>query len=135
MVDLTKFLEEYSGNSSQENVVEALVLSVQIALQKAMTANCVSQKELASRLGVSAARVSQVLSADASNLTIKTIGRIAHALGEDFEFVTREQAKRAFAKEPRPTFQKLERLDRRSHKDVWHDHTANINEFPGLKVA
>lgn len=68
-----------------EYSVEALALSVQFALQKAMNGNCITQKELASRLGISPARVSQYLSKDAANLTLKTISRIADALGEEFE--------------------------------------------------
>jgi transcriptional regulator with XRE-family HTH domain len=38
-------------------------------------------------LGMSPARVSQILSSNGPNLTLKTIARIAHALGEDFELV------------------------------------------------
>lgn len=65
--------------------IESLALSVQFALQKSMNANCISKKELAERLGVSPARVSQYLASDAVNLTLKTIGKIADALGEEFE--------------------------------------------------
>ncbi|MFC2967720.1 helix-turn-helix domain-containing protein [Acidimangrovimonas pyrenivorans] len=69
----------------QEFAIEALAMSVQFALQKAMNENCITQKQLAERLGVSPARVSQILAKDATNLTLKTIGRIADALGEEFE--------------------------------------------------
>ena len=66
---------------------EALVFSTQVALQKAMNRKGVGKKELSERLGMSPARVSQIFSSNSPNLTLKTIARIAHALGEDFELV------------------------------------------------
>ncbi len=67
--------------------IEALVFSVQIALQKAMNRRGVCNKDLAERLGMSPARVSQIFATKGANLTLKTIARIQHALGEDFEYV------------------------------------------------
>lgn len=72
-----------------DQAVDSITLSVQFALQKAMREQCLTQKELAARLNVSAARISQILAKNAENLTLKTIARIADALGEDFELVSR----------------------------------------------
>lgn len=99
MTDLKTLLDEFGDENTQENAVEALVVSVQLALQRAMSANCVTRKELAERLGLSAARVSQILSADGANLTLKTIARVALALGEDFEFVSQKDAARIYREE------------------------------------
>lgn len=73
--------------------IEALVFSVQVALQKAMNRKGVTNKELAERLGMTPARVSQVFSSRGPNLTLKTIARIANALGEDFELIQPERVK------------------------------------------
>jgi len=98
---------------------------------------------LADRLGVSTARVSQYLSAHGRNLTLKTLGRIAHALGEDFEFVAvhdlRELKAAAAAKGrgqlrepllPPVLFLAYERDD-----NPWTDTTANENKFPEKLAA
>lgn len=71
-----------------ETSVDALVLSVQFSLQKAMREKSISHKELAERAGVSAARVSQVLSCDQANLTLRTLAKFADAIGEEFELVS-----------------------------------------------
>lgn len=73
--------------------IESLVFSTQVALQRAMNRKGVSNKELSDRLGMSPARVSQIFSSSGPNLTLKTIARIAHALGEDFEFIRKEDVK------------------------------------------
>lgn len=53
---------------------------LQAALHNLMGAKGVSQRELADRLGVSEARVSQMFSS-AGNLTVRTVGEVFHALG------------------------------------------------------
>lgn len=77
--------EWHSNAKRLEYSIEALAMSVQFALQKAMNESRTSQKQLAERLGVSPARISQILAHDSGNLTLRTIGRIADALGEEFE--------------------------------------------------
>jgi transcriptional regulator with XRE-family HTH domain len=71
--------------------IEALVFAVQVSLQKAMNRHGVTNKELAQRLGMSPGRVSQILSTKGPNLTLRTIARIQHALGEEFEFVEKSK--------------------------------------------
>ena len=78
-----------SDGEKETFAIEALVFSVQIALQRAMQKHGVSNKELASRLGMSPARVSQIFSSNGPNLTLRTIARIQHALGEEFELINR----------------------------------------------
>lgn len=96
MSEFKALLNNYGFSSSEENSIEALVVSVQLALQRSMSANCVTQKELAERLGLSSARVSQILTADGSNLTLKTIARVAYALEEEFELISSSEAASAF---------------------------------------
>jgi len=72
----------------EDFATEALVFSTQVALQKAMNRKGVGKKELSERLGISPARVSQIFSSNGPNLTLKTIARIAHAIGEDFELIS-----------------------------------------------
>jgi transcriptional regulator with XRE-family HTH domain len=62
--------------------VEAFIVDVQVAIQKALLAKGISQAELARRLGLSQARVSQIFSGSGANLTLKTLARISYALGE-----------------------------------------------------
>ncbi len=78
-----------SEGEKEAFAIEALVFSVQIALQKAMQKHGVTNKELAERLGMSPARISQIFSSNGPNLTLKTIARIQHALGEEFELLSK----------------------------------------------
>lgn len=126
------FLEPLDDAERIDLVAESLAVSVQLAVQRAMVRGGVSQKDLAERLGVSSARVSQILSAHGRNLTLKTLGRIAHALGEDFEFIAlhdlRELKAKAQVREKRmPPILAIayERDD-----NPWTDLTANENKFP-----
>jgi transcriptional regulator with XRE-family HTH domain len=54
----------------------------------------ITQKELARRLGVSAGRVSQILSG-AENLTLRSLGALGWALGVRFELAPAPMANRA----------------------------------------
>lgn len=131
------FLEPLDDAERIDLVAESLAVSVQLAVQKAMVRGGVSQKELSERLGVSTARVSQILSAHGRNLTLKTLGRIAHALGEDFEFIALHDLRELKAKE-RVREQRVpvvlaiayERDD-----NPWTDLTANENKFPEKAAA
>lgn len=69
-------------NQNEEEIfaVEGLIFDVQIALQAEMKRRGISQKDLASMLGVSSARVSQLFNDDGANLTLATVAKIAHAL-------------------------------------------------------
>ena len=89
---MNNYLQSLLPTNDEERLIvstEMLVLSIQVALQKAMTKHGVTNAELAARLGMSVARVSQIFSEKGPNLTLKTIARVAAALGEDFEFLPR----------------------------------------------
>jgi DNA-binding Xre family transcriptional regulator len=87
------FLAE-TDQAKEAFAIEDLVFSVQIALQKVMHKQGVGHKELAERLGMSPARVSQIFADNGPNLTLKTIARIQHALGKEFVFVEKTQPKK-----------------------------------------
>ena len=89
----TDVLGPRSSEEEEVFAIEALVFSVQISLQKAMAKHGASYKKLAERLGMSPARVSQIFSTKGANLTLRTIARIQHALGEEFEFVSKSEIK------------------------------------------
>lgn len=61
---------------------ERFLLLVQARIQELLEDKGLRYRDLAHRLGVSEARVSQMLGDDAVNLTIRTVARIYHQLGE-----------------------------------------------------
>lgn len=63
---------------------ESAALDVEYLLDRMLREENISQRELAERLGVSEARVSQLISAD-TNPTVKTLARIANALGRKLD--------------------------------------------------
>lgn len=132
------FYEAAGEEERVEYALETLKLSVQIAIQKSMHDNCVTQKELAGRIGVSPARVSQLLSGTGVNLTLKTIVKIADALGEEFELISARtllslRDKKVGHENSRTI---LSRLDHYCEPDTtWVDETANSNKFPILMTA
>lgn len=76
-----------SDNSSvQRSVVaveEGFVVEVQSYLQELMNNAGISRSELARRMGVSRARVTQIFSDDCTNLTIRLLAKAAYAMGEE----------------------------------------------------
>lgn len=102
--------------------IEALVFSVQIALQKAMQKHGVSNKELAERLGMTPARVSQIFSSNGPNLTLKTIAKIQHALGEEFEFLSKSDVQ---ATKPKIDFRPFTVVSFERPTLVWRELPAN----------
>jgi DNA-binding Xre family transcriptional regulator len=117
--------------------IEDLVFSTQVALQKAMNHKGVSNKELSARLGMSPARVSQIFSTSGPNLTLKTIARIAHALGEDFELVRKVDAKaNALPEEKAKSFKCVViRGNPRRSPSAWQERAANSTDYRKHSVA
>lgn len=72
---------------------------VQLEIDAALAAHGVSQKELARKLRVSPARVSQILGDNAANLTTRTIARIAYALGLRPSLTITEEISAAWGRE------------------------------------
>ena len=59
----------------------SFVTDLQLEIEAAMDVRGVTQAELAKRLNVSEARVSQILADNGANLEARTVARIARALG------------------------------------------------------
>ncbi len=117
--------------------IEDLVFSTQVALQKAMNRKGVSNKELSERLGMSPARVSQVFANSGPNLTLKTIARIAHALGEDFELIRKADLKAyALPEEKAKDFKCVVlRGNPRQNPSAWQERAANSSNYRKHDVA
>lgn len=61
---------------------EGLILEAQMEIIRSLNDRGLTQADLARKLGVSESYISQMLGLSARNLTLRTIARIAHALGE-----------------------------------------------------
>lgn len=120
-------MELLGPNKGEEEAfaIEDLTFSTQIALQKAMSRKGVTNKELSDRLGMSPARVSQIFSSNGPNLTLKTIARIAHALGEDFEFVRKPDLRRPLPEEKAKGFMPVVLYGNRFTSSSWVERPAN----------
>ncbi|HEV2594660.1 MAG TPA: helix-turn-helix transcriptional regulator [Sphingomicrobium sp.] len=75
--------------SSSTFAEEALVVDVQSALHQAMENAGLSRADLARRMNVSKARVTQMFSDDCPNLTLRLVARAFHAVGEQIEISCR----------------------------------------------
>lgn len=64
---------------------EALIVDAQLFLHNLMEEKGISRSRLASLLGVSKARVSQIFSDECENMTLRLLARAAFALGERVE--------------------------------------------------
>ena len=131
---MTTFSEvfEYDGDDSQEQLVlDDLILSVQVSLQQEMQQRGVSHSELAAKMGVTPARVSQILSSAGSNLTLRVIARIAAALGANFEFVPRAQVQQKLSVYADTIVSDQgQNVVSSKAKIKWRDNTANVNRYP-----
>lgn len=120
----------------EDFAIEDLVFSTQIALQKAMARKGVSNKDLAERLGMTPARVSQIFAKKGPNLRLSTIARIAHALGEDFEFVRKEENRQPLPKEKAKVFQSvILHINPRLVPSVWQERPANTGGYRKRDLA
>lgn len=76
--------------ASPEFREESLVADAQAIVLQAMIDRNISRTELAAAMGVSKARVSQMLSPVCKNFTVRLLGRTAHALDLDLRLVRAE---------------------------------------------
>src|SRR5258708_5708187 len=67
---------------------ESLIADVQVVIHNLMEDSNVSRADLARALGVSDARVSQMFSDHAPNLTLRTIARVFRVLGDECRFTS-----------------------------------------------
>ena len=75
-------LDKYvrTPNEELKFAEEIAMAQTAVAVADLLASNNTTQRELAERLGISEARISQVLCAD-SNPTVRTMARIGHAMG------------------------------------------------------
>ena len=81
---------KFGPNNADEALIfahEELRADVQYQILKALKQSGMSQAELAKKIGVSSAWISQILSDDA-NLTLETVSKIFYALGLQCRFST-----------------------------------------------
>ena len=130
MLGINELLRPQDDHELELDRTDSLVLSAQIAIQEAMAVKGVSQGELADRLGVSPARVSQIVAGNGANLTLKTIGRIAHALDEQFDLVAHREAVRIARDKHagRRNFGEFG-LGEFELANPWKDNSANDNRY------
>lgn len=75
-------------------VEEHALTSVALVLADALQESGLSQREVANRLGVTEARVSQMLNPDSTNATVRTLARFADAVGCTLEFSMVKKSRR-----------------------------------------
>lgn len=76
---------------------DRFLLSVQSTIQKLLNDRGIRYRDLAKRMGVSEARVSQMFGDTATNLTIRSIAKILHLLGDAPVLLSKEQLRRQLA--------------------------------------
>lgn len=73
---------------------ENLVIDLQFLLQEVLSNKGMSRSELAKKLGISKARLSQIFSSEA-NPTVKSCARLFHALGEELAVTIKKESQRS----------------------------------------
>lgn len=68
---------DYDGLVAENRFIS----DIQLAIETSLAERRMTQTELARLLGVSSARVSQLLAGNGANMTARTVARIAHVLG------------------------------------------------------
>lgn len=76
---------------------EAFLLLAQTQMQRLLNEKQLRYRDLSNRMGVSVARISQMFGDEAANLTIRTVARIFHHLGEEPVIMSRREFERAIA--------------------------------------
>lgn len=127
MTRLESLFEPRNDEEREEYALQDLALSIQLALQKTMNGSCIKQQDLADKLGVSPARVSQLFSSHGANLTLKTIVKIAIALGEDFEFVSKKDLVAARKRHSAIHCEKARYAMKNKQTTPWVEFSANDN--------
>ena len=135
---MTTFSELLSAESFEEKVeskLEEIALSFQLAIQDRMQASGIKKSELADLMGVSAARVSQLLAGRGSNLTLKSIAKAAAALDFDLEALDRSKYLALLKQAPSTQFESKSAATLVRSVSFWKDHTANKNKHPEALAA
>jgi DNA-binding Xre family transcriptional regulator len=98
MIDQTSAASSDADVYAVEAAEAAFVLKTQSEIQKILNKKGLRPRDLAKRLNVTEARVSQMFGDHAKNLTLKTIARIYHQLGETAYITTIEEFERAIGR-------------------------------------
>ena len=104
----------------EDTVIEAeedFVIDAQFLIQELMNEQGLSRADLAKRLGVSKARLTQMMRPDA-NPTLRSVARVAHALGEKLRL--RREPEVVIAKEDALTL-------------IWNEITAHEEEAASVR--
>lgn len=92
--DFEGFEEALSAiEASPEYAEEGLVAEAQSLIVRAMQDRGLTKAQLADLLAVSRPRVTQMLSPECKNLTLRLLGRTAHALGLDIHLVRSDEVR------------------------------------------
>ena len=78
-------------NREQLLAEERLIFLTQAVIQRELNRRGLKYRDLARQLGVSVARISQLMGDDPHNLTVRTVARILHQLGEAGVFITKRE--------------------------------------------
>jgi DNA-binding Xre family transcriptional regulator len=81
-------------------VEERFLVLAQTQIQKLLNEKKLRYRDLSKRMGVSEARVSQMFGDEASNLTIRTIARVYHQLGETPVILSRRELDTLLGRRP-----------------------------------
>ena len=73
---------------------ENFLIDIQFLLQQALTDKGVTRSDLAKKLGVSKARLSQIFAAEA-NPTVKSVARLFHALGAELTVSVKKEVEQS----------------------------------------
>ena len=116
---------------------EKLILAVQAEMENLLQRNSVSRAELARRLDVSEARVSQIFSSEPKNLTLRIIARVFHVLGEEASFTASDGYRYDAWQDLTSAWSRRARGNIRV-KDVWTNaqhgvDAANENDCPATE--
>lgn len=89
--------EKIDADRESRIAEERALLAAQKAMQRLVNAQGLRYRDLARRLGVSEARVSQLFGDDASNLTMRTLAKVFHTFGEELVITSKSEFERALS--------------------------------------
>ncbi len=113
------------GISPEIFTEEDFLVEVETAINRIMSKKNIKQTELANKLEISKARVSQLLSENESkNMTLRTVAKIFAALGEKVE-ITSEAIRELNALVDKKAEQKAELRSQKLAQCMWKTNVAN----------
>lgn len=107
---------DMSGDREERLAEERFVFLTQALIQRELNKRGLKYRDLARKLGVSEARISQLMGDSAINLSVRTVGRILYRLDETGVVMTQKE------------------LDGIAHGHSGEDHAAWVFAAPGEHV-